>query len=179
MPECFTIMSEEIENRIDPHFYRPEFIEFYKKLEKTKFEFKTIGEISEKVTSGATPLSKGDSYTTQEDGIPFVRSGDINEDKTINFDVVIYIKKDIHEKKLKGSQLKKGEGVWKGEGNNLSSQGLTFDFDIWKEGDGNCCPSAGYVTGEYELQRRQTIDGHGGWNIVAKSFKRHEVENKE
>ncbi|MBC8527321.1 MAG: restriction endonuclease subunit S [Candidatus Cloacimonetes bacterium] len=105
--ECFCVNSQEIENRIDPHFYRPEFIEFYEKLEKSKF--KTIGEISEKVTSGATPLSKGDSYTTQKEGIPFIRSGDINEDKSINFDEVLYIKKDIHEKKLKGSKLKKGD----------------------------------------------------------------------
>ena len=109
MPECFTIYANEVENRIDPHFYRPEFIQFYQQLEKTKFEFKTIGEIAEKVTSGATPLSKGDAYTSKEEGIPFIRSGDINEDKNINFDEVIYIKKDIHNKKLKGSKLKRGD----------------------------------------------------------------------
>ena len=109
MPECFTINADEVENRIDPHFYRPVFIQFYQQLEKTKFEFKTIGEIAEKVTSGATPLSKGDAYTSKEEGIPFIRSGDINEDKNINFDEVIYIKKDIHNKKLKGSKLKKGD----------------------------------------------------------------------
>lgn len=107
--ECFTVLANEIKNRVDPHFYRPEFVEFYEQLGKTKFEFKTIGEITEKVTSGATPLSKGDSYTTKEEGIPFVRSGDINEDKNINFDEVLYIKKDIHNKKLKGSKLKKGD----------------------------------------------------------------------
>src|SRR3989338_7307730 len=109
MPECFTILADEVESRIDPHFYRPAFIQFYQQLEKTKFEFKTIGEIAEKVTSGATPLSKGDAYTSKEEGIPFIRSGDINEDKNINFDEVIYIKKDIHNKKLKGSKLKKGD----------------------------------------------------------------------
>lgn len=107
--QSFFVSSEKIENRIDPHFYRPEFIGFYDKLEQTKFEFKTIGEISEKVTSGATPLSKGDAYTSKEEGIPFIRSGDINENKNINFDEILYIKKDIHEKKLKGSKLKKGD----------------------------------------------------------------------
>ena len=107
--ECFTIMSNEIEGRIDPHFYRPAFIQFYKQLEKTKFEFKTLGEIAEKVTSGATPLSKGDAYTSKEEGIPFIRSGDINEDKNINFDEVLYIKQNIHNNLLKGSKLKKGD----------------------------------------------------------------------
>lgn len=109
MTECFTIYADEIENRIDPHFYRPTFIQFYNQLEKSNFEIKTIGEIAEKVTSGATPLSKGDAYTSKEKGIPFIRSGDINEDKQINFDEVLYIKENIHNKLLKGSKLKKGD----------------------------------------------------------------------
>ena len=107
--ECFSVLANRIEGRIDPHFYRPEFVEFYEKLKQTKFDLKAIGEITEKVTSGATPLSKGDSYTLKDDGIPFIRSGDINEDKNINFDEVLYIKKDIHNKKLKSSKLKKGD----------------------------------------------------------------------
>src|SRR3989338_2607825 len=109
MPECFTILADEVENRIDPHFYRPAFIQFYQQLENTKFEFKTMGEITEKITSGATPLSKGDAYTLKEEGIPFIRSGDINEDKNINFDEVLYIKENIHNKLLRGSKLKKGD----------------------------------------------------------------------
>jgi restriction endonuclease S subunit len=107
--ECFKVYSNEIEGRLDPYFYRPAFIQFYQQLEKAKFEIKTIGEITEKVTSGATPLSKGDAYTSKEEGIPFIRSGDINEDKQINFDEVLYIKEDIHNKLLKGSKLKKGD----------------------------------------------------------------------
>jgi len=107
--ECFSVLADEIEGRIDPHFYRPMFIRFYQHLEKTRFKFKTIGEIAEKVTSGATPLSKGDAYISKEKGIPFIRSGDINEDKNINFDEVLYIKDNIHNKLLKGSKLKKGD----------------------------------------------------------------------
>jgi len=91
--ECFSVLANRIDGRIDPHFYRPEFVEFYEQLEQTKFDLKTIGEITEKVTSGATPLSKGDSYTPKDDGIPFIRSGDINEDKNIYFEEVLHIKK--------------------------------------------------------------------------------------
>ena len=72
--ECFPVLAGEIKNRIDPHFYIPAFIQFYQQLEKSKFKIKTIGEVAEKVTSGATPLSKGDAYTSKEQGIPFIRS---------------------------------------------------------------------------------------------------------
>jgi len=41
--ECFTIYADEIEGRIDPHFYRPEFIELEKNLKKLKNE--VLGEI--------------------------------------------------------------------------------------------------------------------------------------
>ena len=105
--ECFKVYRNEIYGRIDPHFYRPSFIRFYNILQKSKFEIKTIREISERVTSGATPKSKGSAYATKEEGIPFIRSGDINEDKTINFDDILYIKSEIHNKLLKGSKLKK------------------------------------------------------------------------
>lgn len=47
--------------------------------------------------------------------------------------------------------LKKGEGVWKGENDFFSDERLAFEFYIWKEGDGNCCPSAGRVTGTYQI----------------------------
>lgn len=107
--ECFSVYADDVEGRIDPHFYRPEHVEFYEQLGKTKFEFKTIGEIAETVTSGATPLSKGDAYTSNEEGIPFIRSGDINEDKNINFGDTLYIEHKIHNKQLKGSKLKKGD----------------------------------------------------------------------
>ncbi len=105
--ECFHVLAGEIKNRIDPHFYIPAFIQFYQQLEKSKFKIKTIDEVAEKVTSGATPLSKGDAYTSKEQGIPFIRSGDINEDKSINFEEALYIKDKIHNKQLKGSKLKK------------------------------------------------------------------------
>ena len=47
--------------------------------------------------------------------------------------------------------LRKGEGIWKGESDFFSDGRLAFEFNIWKEGDGNCCPSAGKVTGKYKI----------------------------
>ena len=82
----------------------------------------------------------------------------------------------IHAPQTYKPYLKTGEGVWKGEGNIFSPEKLAFEFYIWKEGDANCCPSAGYVTGEYELQKQNTPEGLETWRIVAKSFQRHTVE---
>ena len=126
--ECFIVYAGEIENRIDPHFYRPAFIQFYQQIEKSEFEVKTIGEITEKVTSGATPLSKGDAYTSKEEGIPFIRSGDINEDKNINFDEILYIKPEIHNKVLSGSRLKKGDVLIAIVGATIGQVSL-YDYD--------------------------------------------------
>jgi hypothetical protein len=48
-------------------------------------------------------------------------------------------------------KLQPGEGVRKGETLFLSSNKLEFEFYIWKEGDANCCPSAGRVKGTYKI----------------------------
>lgn len=108
-PQIFTVWSNEIEGRIDPSFYRPEFKILEKVFIDGKFKVKTFKEIAEKISSGATPLSGGDAYINKGDGIPFIRSGDINVDKNINFDDLLYIKEEVHQKKLKSSQLKKGD----------------------------------------------------------------------
>lgn len=107
--ECFKIVSNEFEGRLDPYFYKPEFKKLMNSLKNSKFSLKTLKEISIKITSGATPLSGGPDYTDRTSGIPFIRSGDIEEDDTIDFNHVLYIKKETHEKKLRNSHLKKND----------------------------------------------------------------------
>ncbi len=48
-------------------------------------------------------------------------------------------------------QLAPKEGVWKGFALDLKDDHLGFEFWIWKEGDSNCCPTAGQVTGTYTI----------------------------
>jgi len=48
-------------------------------------------------------------------------------------------------------KLAAGEGVWKGFGETFRDQDLSFAFFIWKQGDGNCCPTAGLVKGKYTI----------------------------
>ena len=70
--KCFIVQSEYIKRRIDPYYYRPEFIELVEQFKNSKYQVKSLTEISAKITSGATPKSGGAAYTTKEKGIPFI-----------------------------------------------------------------------------------------------------------
>jgi hypothetical protein len=63
--------------------------------------------------------------------------------------------------------LRPGEGVWKGAHNDFSDTSIAFTFYIWKEGDGNCCPTAGKVVGTYALELHDST-----FRITAKHSKR-------
>lgn len=91
--ECFCVNSQEIENRIDPHFYRPEFKLMYKKLSKIKLV--SFGEIIKTLINGF------DYRDFTEDGLTYLRVSNIkpfefylDEVKKIspNFDITKKIK---------------------------------------------------------------------------------------
>ena len=105
MPECFTINADEVENRIDPHFYRPEFLELEKKVAKKTN--KKLGDFIISVSGGATPSRQKDDelYTDEEHGIPFLRVQNITENGLVLADVK-FITKEVHETELKRSQIK-------------------------------------------------------------------------
>jgi hypothetical protein len=73
------------------------------------------------------------------------------------------------------THLARGEG-WQFEANTFTDNGLFFRFFIGKEGDGNCCPSAGKVTGTYKLERSRR---DGGLRISMDTFKREPVSNSD
>lgn len=127
-PQTFTIWSDEIKGRIDPSFYRPEFKILEKAFIAGKYKIKIIKEIAEKISSGATPLAGGDAYTNSEEGIPFIRSGNINANKIIDFENLLYVKKEIHQKKLKSSQLKRGDVLIAIVGATIGQISL-YDYD--------------------------------------------------
>jgi len=99
--------KEISDGRIDPHFHQEKFKQLDIQLNNGKYPLSNLKKKSILITSGATPLSKGDSYTEDASiGVPFVRSGEI---KDITFENCIYIKPEIHNTMLKSSQLKKGD----------------------------------------------------------------------
>jgi hypothetical protein len=74
------------------------------------------------------------------------------------------------------SKLAPGEGVWKGARYDFADDELTFEFFVWKQGDGNCCPTGGRVTGTYALKNGVQRDGRRGWVMGVGSFTRHPPE---
>lgn len=128
MPEikekkCFSLMVNEIENRLDPLFYSQEILNF---IRHSKNKTMTIGEISEYLKAG---FAAGKSNQNEiEEGIIQIRPTNIDNDRQLVFDKNIYIKQ---EEKLTKKQylLKRGEVLF----NNTNSQelvGKTTLFDL-------------------------------------------------
>ena len=105
--ECFTIYADEVENRIDPFYYKREFREFDKKVEKGKYKIKKINEIGVEIRKGIFNLQSKD-YKGQ--GIPFIRISNI-EEGNLNFESMIYISEEDN-KKEKTTQLKPNDLVF-------------------------------------------------------------------
>jgi len=108
-PLVFVVERKNLEKRIDVKYYEPKYRHTYEKLGQSQFELVTLEEISKKIFSGITPLSGGPDYVTEEGGIPFVRSGNITEDDEINFEEMKHIKREVHDKRMKSSQLRKND----------------------------------------------------------------------
>ncbi len=102
--KVFIEQKINVTTRWDPHYHSPRFAHLNPELDA--IDAKPIHKLSQSIFSGITPLSGGDAYTDSPDGIAFVRSGDFNEDGTINEDALIHLKPDIHQKLMRRSQLK-------------------------------------------------------------------------
>lgn len=71
------------------------------------------------------------------------------------------------------SSLAPGEDVWKGAFYEFADDRLSFEFSVWKEGDGNRCPTGGRVTGQYVLREIRGRGGRRRWVMDVGSFVRH------
>lgn len=126
----FTRASKLSGGRFDPFYHQIEFEELEKALQSGKYAVKSFQKLAKKITSGATPLAGGDAYTTKELGIAFIRSGEINEFDDIDFDDVVYIKPEVHNKMLKSSQLKKNDLMIAIVGATIGQVGIfKYDFE--------------------------------------------------
>lgn len=103
----FKVEYKNVANgKLDPYSNKIFFKKVRETFNKSLFPIVSLKDYSKKISSGATPLSGGDSYTTKDDGIPFIRSGEINEFNEIDYENCLYIKSEIHNTVLKSSQLK-------------------------------------------------------------------------
>ena len=78
-------------------------------MQKSPYHLCKLGQLSDFITSGITPTSGGEDYTTKGNGVMFVRSGDITNDCDIINREMLYITKECHNAKMRQSQLKYGD----------------------------------------------------------------------
>ena len=128
--KMFMVQANTISNnRFDPYFHQAMFDALEKELALSSYKVTKLKHIATKITSGATPLSGGDAYTTKDLGIPFIRSGEINQFNDINFYDVLYIKPEVHNGSLKSSKLKKGDLMIAIVGATIGQVGI-YNYDI-------------------------------------------------
>jgi len=104
--QCFVVWDNEIEARFDPHFYKPEFIEFIKKLRSKKYKTKQIKDFARVICGPFGSSIKVKDYGVS--GIPLIRIANINENEELSSDNAIFISEELAEK-LKSYKVKEGD----------------------------------------------------------------------
>jgi restriction endonuclease S subunit len=120
--QIFDVTRSSLQRRWDPHFHRPVFVEMGRKLDA--LGARSLRTYTRAIFSGITPLSGGDSYTEKNEGVAFIRSGDFNEDGTINETDLIYLKPDVHGGLMQRSQLKANDVLFAIVGATIGKVGL-------------------------------------------------------
>lgn len=94
-PEIFTVFSNEIQERLDPYFYRPEFRELEEKLENSKMEIKELGEIAK--IKGGKRIPLGKTFSDEKTDYPYLRVTDFNQN-SVNLNNLKYISREVFDK---------------------------------------------------------------------------------
>ena len=111
--QCFVVLNDEIEGRLDVFYYLPEFVESERRIKKSSS--KTLGDYIINISGGATPeKDESEKYYTDsaENGVPFLRVQNITE-SGLNLADCKYINFDTHNGMLKRSQVKEGDLITK------------------------------------------------------------------
>ena len=105
--ECFSIMSDKIEGRLDSFYYRPEFYELIKQLDNLKWNIVKLSDIFE-INRGGSPRPIHKYFTNDENGINWIKIGD-----TKGVDKYIYkTKQKIKTEGIKFSrEVKEGDFI--------------------------------------------------------------------
>lgn len=103
----FIVSRSTLDKRWDPYYSQVYFRDAFKAVESGKYPVVNLKSISELITSGITPKSGGEAYTEdRNNGVPFIRSGNISIDGELNYDDLLYLKPKIHETVMSSSKLK-------------------------------------------------------------------------
>lgn len=106
----FYVNYSDLSNRLDPYYSLKYFQESFEAVHFGKYPVVSLKSLTTLITSGITPKSGGDAYVDNRlNGIPFIRSGNINIDGELDFNDLLYIKSDIHNTIMKSSQVRKND----------------------------------------------------------------------
>lgn len=108
--ENIVSLSKLIGNRYDPYYHNEYFEEAFNCLKETSnYKLVRLSDISTLITSGITPKSGGDDYTDSKHGVAFIRSGNIDIMGEVDFDNLLYIKREVHDTRMKSSKVQEGD----------------------------------------------------------------------
>jgi restriction endonuclease S subunit len=96
---CFVVWSDEIEERIDPFYYRYDFVKIDKNIKS--LNHKRIRDLSLDLKNGSTPAGG----VFEKEGVPYFRSQDFN---LFDFKINQFITPDFH-KQLMRSAIRSGD----------------------------------------------------------------------
>lgn len=100
--KIFITNRGEIEGRMDPYYYKPEFERLVEALKTSGLALKRLGDISEDIKNGSTPT--GGSF--ENEGIPYFRSQDFSlYDFEINQFITLKFHKKIFRSAIKGGDV--------------------------------------------------------------------------
>ncbi|TGX82051.1 hypothetical protein E5358_08295 [Palleniella muris] len=103
-------VSQLINKRFDPYYHQEYFDQAFKQLSETSnYKLRRLSDITVLITSGITPKSGGDDYTDSEHGVAFIRSGNIDIMGEVDFDNLLYIKREVHDTRMKSSKVQNGD----------------------------------------------------------------------
>lgn len=102
----FYVQHKELTNRIDPYYSQQYFKNSFEAICSGKYPIDSLGKLSVLITSGITPKSGGSAYTEDQiNGIPFIRSGNINVSGDLDYNELLYLKPEIHNTIMRSSQV--------------------------------------------------------------------------
>lgn len=102
----FYVQHKELTSRIDPYYSQQYFKNSFEAIFSGKYPIDSLGKLSALITSGITPKSGGSAYTEDKiNGIPFIRSGNINVSGDLDYNELLYLKPEIHNTIMRSSQV--------------------------------------------------------------------------
>jgi restriction endonuclease S subunit len=94
----------EIEGRIDPHFYKPEFIQVDREIKNLKYATKQVKDFAKVICGPFGSSIKVKDYGSS--GVPLIRIANIDENHHLTLENTIFISEDL-AKMLKPYEVKK------------------------------------------------------------------------